>query len=180
MIQRVQSLWLVLAVCCIALCFMFPVAKYQVAMPATGQTAEARLDLVAHDNPDMFDQIQQMAPVVEYSQKTSGFYSWPLIVLAALTVAVMLLCIFLFGNRVRQMRIVAVAFLLNVAYVFLLFFWAVDAYGKEFARVMAGSGLEVTWFVGAYAPIVSLVFLILAHRGIKKDEAKVRAADRLR
>ena len=34
--------------------------------------------------------------------------------------------------------------------------------------------------VGSYAPIVSLLFLVLAHRGIKKDEAMVRAADRLR
>lgn len=180
MIQRVQSLWLALAVCCMALCFMFPVAKYHLSMPATGQTAEARLDLVPHDNPEMFDQIQQMAPVVEYSQKASGFQSWWLVVVAALTAVIMLVCIFLYGNRMRQMRLVAVAFLLNVAFVFLLFFWAVDAYGKEFVRVMAGSGLEVTWYVGAYAPIVSLVFLVLAHRGIKKDEAKVRAADRLR
>lgn len=180
MIQRMQSLWLALAVLCMALCFMFPVAKYHVAMPATGQTSEARLDLVAHDNPEMFEQIQQLAPVVEYSQKASGFQSGWLVAVAALTALVMVLCVFLYGNRVRQMRMVAVAFLLNVAYVFLLFFWAVDAYGKEFVRVMAGSGLEVTWYVGAYAPIVSLLFLVLAHRGIKKDEAKVRAADRLR
>jgi hypothetical protein len=97
-----------------------------------------------------------------------------------LAIVVTLVCIFMFSNRVRQMRVVAVAFMLNVAYVFMLFFWAVDAYGRVVTKVMAGSDLQVTWYVGAYAPIVSLVFLILAHRGIKKDEAKVRAADRLR
>ena len=78
------------------------------------------------------------------------------------------------------MRMVAVAFLLNVAYVFLLFFWAVDAYGKNVVQYFHCGELHVTWFVGAYAPIVSLVFLVLAHRAIKKDEMKVRAADRLR
>ena len=78
------------------------------------------------------------------------------------------------------MRVVAVAFLLNVVYVFLVFFWAVDAYAKVVAQAMSANDPQVTWYVGAYAPIVSIVFLVLAHRGIKRDEMKVRAADRLR
>ena len=180
MVQRIQSLWLALAACCMALCFMFPVAEYHLAMPATNQTAEARLDLVAKDNPEMFSQLQNMDPVIEYSQRTSGFHTWPLIVLAALTAVVALVCIFLYANRVRQMRIVAIGFLLNVVFVFLLFFWAVDTYGNEVQRVLQANTMSVTWYVGSYAPIASLVFFILAHRGIKKDEAKVRAADRLR
>ena len=50
MIQRIQSLWLVLAVCCMALCFMFPVAEYHMDMPTTHQTAEAQLDQIAKDH----------------------------------------------------------------------------------------------------------------------------------
>lgn len=180
MIQRIQSLWLALAVGCMALCFLFPVAEYHFMMPATNQHVEARLDMVAHHDDAMFEQIQNMAPVINYSQDASGFHTWPLVVVSLLVAVVAAVCIFLYRNRVRQMRLVALAFILNVVFVFLLFFWAVDAYGKELMRVMAGSDLEVSWFVGAYAPIVSLVFLILAHRGIKKDEEKVRAADRLR
>lgn len=180
MIQRMQSLWLVLALCCMAICFMFPVAKYQLELPATQQRVEAEFNLVAKDSPEMFDQILNMEPVLQYSQKASGFRTWLLVVMAALTAVVTLVCIFLFKNRVRQMRIVAVAFLLAVVYVFLLFFWAVDAYGNTVMKAMQGEGLRVTWYIGAYAPMVALVFLVLAHRGIKKDEAKVRAADRLR
>ena len=180
MIQRIQSFWLVLAMCCMVLCFLVPVAEYQVDVPSTGQKAEAELNLVAKDNPEMLNQIANLEPVVVYSQRASGFRTWPLIALAALVAAITLVCLFLYKNRVRQMRIVAVAFLFNVAYVFLLFFWAVDAYGKTLLQAMQGANLQVTWFVGAYAPIVSLLFLVLAHRGIKKDEAKVRAADRLR
>lgn len=180
MIQRIQSVWLALAVVCMALCFMFPVAQYHLSKADTGQTVEARLDMVGRDNPEMWNQIQNMEPVVNYSQKASGFHTWPLVALAMLTVVVAVAAIFLFGNRVRQMRIVAVAFLLNVVLVFLLFFWAVDAYGTEVQRAMQASDMQVEWHVGAYAPIVSLVFFILAHRGIKKDEARVRAADRLR
>lgn len=180
MIQRIQSFWLVLAACCLALCLMFPVAEYRLTMPATQQTVEAQLDLLAKDNPAMWSQIATGEPMIGFSQKSSGFKTWPLIALAMLTGAIALVSVFLYGNRVRQMRVVAVGFLLNVVYVFLLFFWAVDAYGKTVAQTMNADAPEVTWFVGAYAPIVSIVFFILAHRGIKKDEAKVRAADRLR
>lgn len=180
MIQRIQSFWLVLALCCMVLSFMVPVAEYQFEVPTTGQKVEAEFNLLAKDNPDMLNQIANLDPVVVYSQKASGFQTWPLIAVAALVAVVAVVCIFLYRNRVRQMRVVAVAFLLNVVFVFLLFFWAVDAYGKVLTRVMEGGDLHVTWFVGAYAPLVSLVFFILAHRGIKRDEAKVRAADRLR
>ena len=180
MIQRIQSVWLALAVLCMALCFMFPVAQYHLSKPDTQQHVEARLDLVAKDNPDMWNQLQNMEIEIDYSQKASGFHTWPLLALALLTMAVAVGAVLLFGNRVRQMRIVAVAFLLNVVYVFLVFFWAVDSYGNEVSRVMEATDMQVAWHVGAYAPIVSLVFFILAHRAIKRDEAKVRAADRLR
>lgn len=180
MIQRIQSFWLVLAACCMALCFMSPVAEYHLELPSTGQTVEARLDLVAKDNPDMMKQMVEISPVVEYSQRMSGFHTWPLVVLAIVVMAVAVAAIFMFKNRVLQMRVVAIGFLLNVVYVFLVFFWAVDAYGKTMAQAMGGNDPTVSWFVGAYAPIVAIVFFILAHRGIKKDEAKVRAADRLR
>ena len=180
MIQRIQSIWLVLAVCCMALCFMFPVAEYHMDMPTTHQTAEAQLNLIAKDNPEMMNQMLNLEPTVGYSQKASGFRTWPLLLVNLLTVAMALVCIFLYKNRVLQMRVVAVAFLLNVVYVFLLFFWAVDKYGAVVKQALEGNDLEVTWFVGAYAPLVSLVLLVLAHRAIKKDEAMVRAADRLR
>ena len=180
MIQRIQSFWLVLAACCMALCFMFPVSEYLLTLPSTGQTVEAEFNLLAKDNPEMLNQIANLDSVVVFSQKASDFRTWPLIVVAALVGLIALVCVFLYKNRVHQMRVVAVAFLFNVAYVFLLFFWAVDAYGKTVLKAMQGADLQVTWYVGAYAPIVSLVLLILAHRAIKRDEAKVRAADRLR
>ena len=180
MIQRIQSFWLVLAACCMALCFMVPTAEYHAAIETTGQTVEAALNLVAKDAPDMMQQMLNGSETIEYSQKVSGFKTWPLTTLAIITGAIALLCIFLYKNRVVQMRVAAVGFLLNVVYVFLLFFWAVDAYGKTVAAAMEATDLDVTWQAGAYAPIVAIVFFILAHRGIKKDEQKVRAADRLR
>lgn len=126
------------------------------------------------------EQLLTMGATIDYSQKMSGFKTWPLVTLAILIGAIALVSIFLFKNRVRQMRVVMVGFLFNVVYVFLLFFWAVDAYGKTMVQAMNADNLNVTWLAGAYAPIVAIVFFVLAHRGIKKDEMKVRAADRLR
>ena len=163
-----------------ALCFMFPVAEYYLEMPTTHQTAEARLDLIAKDNPEMMTQMLNMEPTVGYSQKASGFQTWPLVAVNLAVALLALVSIFLYKNRVLQMRMVAVAFLLNVVYVFLLFFWAVDKYGAVVRQALEGDDLQVKWFVAAYAPLASIVLLILAHRAIKKDEATVRAADRLR
>ena len=179
MIQRIQTLWLALAALCMALCFAFPVAHYTIDQP-TGQQIAARLDLVGRDNPAMMTQLNNMEPVVDYSQRMSGMSTWPLVVLAILCAAVAVACIFLFRNRTAQVRIVSMCFLFNVVYAFLLFFWAVDSYADLVASGFGGAKAAVTWALGAYLPLASLIFLFLAQRAIKKDEALVRAADRLR
>ena len=74
----------------------------------------------------------------------------------------------------------SIAFIINVVYVFLVFFWAVDSYAGTFQQAMGVETPQIAWQAGAYLPLASLVFFVLAQRGIKKDEAKVRAADRLR
>ena len=78
MIQRIQSLWLLLAACCMALCLMVPVAKYHFDnMPAEGQRVEARLDLFAQGDATMLPQMDQ--PVSQYSQRLTGMETWPLV-----------------------------------------------------------------------------------------------------
>ena len=172
---------MVLAACCMALCFMTPVASYHAEVDSMQQQVESELNLLPKgDVTNIQEQMLTLGATIEYSQKISGFKTWPLVTLAILVGAMAVVCIFLYKNRVLQMRVVAVAFLLNVIYVFLLFFWAVDAYGKTMMQAMNVDNLQVTWLAAAYAPIVAIVFFILAHRGIKKDEMKVRAADRIR
>lgn len=179
MIQRIQTLWLLLAACCLGLCLLVPTAKYHFDnQPTEGQCVEARLDLVAHDGPDMASQM--MEPVVFYNQRMTGMETWPLVTLVIVCGVMALGAIFLFKNRRLQVRVTAVAFLLNVVYAFLLFFWGVDRYAYLLSQGMGGVAPQITWYVGAYAPLASLVFFFLAQRAIKKDEARVRAADRLR
>lgn len=179
MIQRIQTLWLLLVVGCMVLCLFAPVAKYSFEnKPAQGQRVEAQLDLFAHDGVDMNSQMGE--PVATYSQRFTGMETWPLVVLVLVCGAIALGSIFLFRRRTLQVRLVAVGFLFNVVYAFVLFFWAVDHYADLLSAGMGGAQPQVTWFVGAFAPLASLVFFFLAQRAIKKDEALVRAADRLR
>ena len=180
MLQRIQTLWLVLAACCMAMCFLTPVAKYHMEIASMEQTVVSELNLITKDAPDINQLMIVKGATIEYGQQLTGFATWPLIVLACVVIGVAVVSILLFKNRVAQMRIVAIGFLLNVVYVFLVFFWAVDAYADAIPPAMHDAAPQVTWMAGAYLPIASLVFFVLAHRGIKKDEAKVRAADRLR
>lgn len=179
MIQRIQSLWLLLAACCMGLCLLLPVAKFQfVDRPTEGQRVEAQLDLVARDGADMMTQMDQ--PVVHYGQRFTGMETWPLVVLSLVCMALSLATLFLYKRRTLQVRMVGFGFLLNVVYAFLVFFWAVDHYADLLSAGMGGDKPEVSWAVGAFTPLASLVFLFLAQRAIRKDEALVKAADRLR
>lgn len=179
MIQRIQSLWLLLAACCMALCLMVPVAKYHFDnMPAEGQRVEARLDLFAQGDATMLPQMDQ--PVSQYSQRLTGMETWPLVTIVLVCMVIALAALLLFKRRTLQMRLSAFGFILSVVYAFLLFFWAVDHYADLLSAGMGGVKPEVTWSLGAFAPLASMVFFFLAQRAIRKDEAMVRAADRLR
>ena len=113
------------------------------------------------------------------SQK--GFIKvWPLTVLSILTATIAMVTVFLYKNRVLQMRVLAVGFLLGVVEIFLIFFWAVDSYVDKVTVPMACEDIDLSYGIGTWSLIVAVVLMFLAQRAIKKDEEKVRAADRLR
>ena len=193
MIQRIQSLWLALAVICIGLCFLFPVAKYQIAADklSKNQRVESQLDLVAKVQKDAPNDKQQMEagePVMVIEQGETKMTTWPLVTLVIVSGVIGLLGIFLFKNRRLQMRLTTLGFMTTLAYIFLLFFWAVDKYADALSNAAMFRSInfidhakpEVIWGVGAFIPMAALVFFFLAQRAIRKDEALVRAADRLR
>ena len=180
MIQRIQSIYLLLAFLAMAACFMFPTATFT-AVGAHGEEVSGELNLIpkADREAQYYAQIEAGQPEVAMGQR--GYVkTWPLVVLTLLTAAVTLVSIFLFGNRVRQMRIVAVGFLLGVVDVFLIFIWAIDTYVTNASAPLQCEDPQVAYGVGTWCPIVAIVLMFLAQRAIKKDEVKVRAADRLR
>ncbi|MBR1793486.1 MAG: DUF4293 domain-containing protein [Bacteroidales bacterium] len=179
MIQRIQTLYLLLAACAFALCFMFPIATYIAPVSSTQQTIVSELNLFPKDVISSGDQFTEINATIAVPQK--GFINtWILIVLIIVCIGISTACIFLYHNRVLQMRLAAIGFLLAAIYVFLIFIWAVEAYGKAYTAPFGSEAPAVTWSVGTWAPVAGGLLLFLAQRAIRKDEEKVRAADRLR
>ncbi len=180
MIQRIQSIYLLLAFLALAACFMFPTATFT-AVGSDGIEVNGELNLI----PKESQETQTLAQIASGQPVTMGqrgyVKTWPLVVFTLLAAVIALVSIFLYGNRVRQMRIVAVGFLLGVVEVFLIFIWAIDAYvNSATAPPLQCTDVDVTYGVGTWCPIAAVVLMFLAQRAIKKDEAKVKAADRLR
>jgi len=178
MLQRIQTVYLFFAVFAFCLAFFFPIARYAAPIEATHQTVLSELNLipktVASDGLDMTTEVYT-APTEKGFIKT-----WPLVALIVLCMAIAAVSIALFSNRVLQMRIVACGFMLGVVYIFLVFIWAVDAYGKAYSAAYGAGNPAVTWSIGTWAPVAGTLLMFLAQRAIRSDEMKVRSADRLR
>ena len=118
-----------------ALCFMFPVAKYK----TPDNQVYAQYSLIKKQALDQKVEQSEATVIVDDFDQIGGNMSWmgytkalvwPLLALVVAVIAIAVVSIFLYGNRMRQMRVVAVGFLLNVIYIFLVFIWAADAFLK--------------------------------------------------
>lgn len=188
MLQRIQSFYLVLAVVGIIMLFKFPIATYTFVNPMGNGDIVSELSLIGAESQYSNDSKDVMY-LTHIGQDLAQFNGrWVLAINAALIGIIALVCIFLFKNRILQMRVVACAALLNVVYLFLLFLWAINGMNGDggYLGVLKELGYGTTaievnmWTPGTIIPIVTLILLYLAQRAIKKDEIKVRAADRLR
>lgn len=97
---------------------------------------------------------------------------WALFALMLLTTTLSFICIFLFKNRILQMRLCTFGILLQVGWYLV--------YGV-FAFLLTNT-FEATFRVhwAASLPFAAIVLLTLAWRSILKDEKLVRSLDRLR
>ena len=78
----------------------------------------------------------------------------------------------MYKNRNLQIRATNLALLINCGLIGLLFFSA-DSMSTTFQS-------KVHYLYGSYLPVIIAIFLFLAIRFIKRDDALVRSADRLR
>jgi len=151
MIQRIQSLYLLVSAILGVVCLSMPLGYFT--------TAEG--ERVA----DFFNLWTRSIETGAHA-----FSPWALFALLVLTTTLTFLDIFLFTRRALQMRILVICMLLLVGY-----------YGfMTFFIFMANKGLSYTPSVTAAFPFVCIVLDYLAFRGILKDELLVRSLDRLR
>lgn len=149
MIQRIQTIYLFLAAVCAALVLFFSPMMFTTPEDAPVQAMYefgfAHLDTMS---------------------------TWGLSVDILLIVALSLVNIFLYKNRILQARlnIFTVFFCLGYYGLFAMYAWfAVQRMGVEW---------YINWSAGM--PLVSLVLTMMATRRILADEALVRSADRIR
>ncbi len=165
MIQRIQSLYLFIAICCIAALFFVPFARYihEGELTDTGSVPTQQFELrlmgkyLAEGSGD---------PIV-YQQ----YITEPL--LALLLASLLAFIIFQFRNRLLQ--ITAGRFALVISCAFLVLIYA--TVGKE---INSPNSINRDYGWGIYLPIFVIGLLFLAIKAIRKDEDLVRSADRIR
>lgn len=156
MIQRIQSLFLFLTLSACVLMFFFPVAEFL-------------SDL--HYYKLYILEFQNMVPTTE--QIFSNYFTFPLIGFAAIIGLISFVAIFMYKKRRVQLLLIKICILLNIILIVGVFFGYPEVISKQI-------NTEASFGISSYFSLISLVFLILANRGIKRDEKLIRSADRLR
>lgn len=159
MIQRIQTLYLFLVVVCMSLLAFF--APIQFLTPETADVQQQyEIGFLHLLNTTDAAHIMPIASV------------WALAVLEVAIAVFALVTIFLFKKRLLQARLCIINIFLMIGY------YAVLAVYVFFACKQLG----VDWFINVWAalPIVGIILTFMAMRAIAKDEALVRAADRIR
>ena len=156
MIQRKQSLFLLLAVIASALTFFFPLAEF------IGEKGSFVM---------FIHQVQDLVP--DSANHYTLNFLLPLLSANSFVIIFSLIAVFLYKNRKVQMQIIKLNILLEVVLIGLFFFYYVDVLEKA-------SGAIASYKAGVFMPMASLILLVLAYRGVVQDERLVRSADRLR
>lgn len=156
MIQRKQTLFLLVAFICYALCLFFPIAT--IASKAMGgDSLLYNLGVVNGDQGIMFSAT-----------------CLPLFILLAVSALLALVTIFLFKNRKQQLNLCSIIALFNVL-------WYID-YALMLFGIVSLPEVEGNMNIrfAACLPLVSLILVLMARKGVNDDEKLVRAADRIR
>jgi len=99
--------------------------------------------------------------------------TFPMLIIAIASIIFTGTAILLYKKRRSQLILINISFLLNVILVALVYLYYIG-YIENLSKVVP------SYQFGIFLPIISLVLLVLANRSIRKDEALVKSADRLR
>ena len=147
-IQRIQSLYLLIAVILMAVFAFFPALTFELGGREFVYGAlEAGKVGVTHIDPLM-------------------------LMLIVLICLLAFIDIFLYKNLQRQMTVCFVDIIIGLAMLVAICIDAFVVSGKE--------GLTLTWQWYLALPILSIIFLMLAHKAMSRDKKMLRDADRLR
>lgn len=153
--QRIQTLYLSLAIVINLAAYLVNVAQFQ-------------LEEQLHDFT-LYGLIDVNTSEVLYSTVS-------LSVLNMVSILVSLVVIFMFKKRQLQIKLSQLNLFIQVIYVAAIFF-IIDSAASTFNL---DTEIHLDYGIGIFLAILPLIFIYLAIRSIKKDEALIRAADRIR
>lgn len=151
MLQRIQTIYLLLAIIADALMFILPYARITVT-----------------------ESIEFSTSGLIFEEKNLS--TIPFALVSGVLVAFTLIALLLYKNRVLQLRLGRLNYILHLFTIVAIFF-SVD---QMLTKIPNGEVALVEYGIGFYLPVAALAFLFLANRSIKKDEELVRSLDRLR
>lgn len=152
MVQRIQSIWLLLASLTICCLLFIPMV--------TTTVGNVEYHLIASG---LYQKIGSATTQVE---------SYLPLFISTIAVALMsFINIFNFKKRTVQKRITIATVVLIIG----LSFWC-----SQYAQKIPGGLETANYNVGMFLPVIAILFSILAIRGINNDEKLLKSADRLR
>ena len=129
----------------------------------------------------VFSPVQFLHPEATEYVSIHAMDKWPMAVMTMAVPVLALVTIFLFKHRMVQTRLNIMNVVLCLGYYALLaLYTAYVVKGYEMIGDVSMAGAD--WYLNVWAgiPLINVVLLMMATRSILKDEALVRAADRLR
>ena len=155
MIQRIQSIWLFFATACIFSLFLFP---YLQVLNPDGSSKSLKVTGI-YEN--IAGQVVQTEPFLGLTIATVILGLIPFII------------IFLYKDRKKQVMLSYIAIVLIIGFSF----WLIQTAKSWLGDITLQAE---NYGIGIMLPSISILFIILAIRGIKKDDRLIKSADRLR
>ncbi len=152
MLQRIQSLYLLLLTVSCVVFYFIPIATYSTDFGIL------TFDIFGGD-------------IAKIDIPNTIFLILINSLIAILTIAI----IFLYKKRKLQIKLLMIDMLLALALVAVLYI-IVSAKIENLPEILS----ETQYQIGAFLPLLNIIFIILTNRSIRKDEVLVRSADRLR
>lgn len=162
MIQRKQTIFMFLTAILSGLLFFMPLASF------SDGDAVMSFTIFGIENP-----IETIS--------LSDTYTWPLVVLAVLMTVLPLYTAFRYKKRELQVKLCRLEMLLNMVFIGVVFLYY-EADIQSIISAVEGDTYQMDWayFIGMALPLVNLVLMVFAIRGVKKDIELLKSIDRLR
>lgn len=157
MIQRIQTIFLLLVIIFITLSISLPIAFYSNFI----QGQQFNYSVIGYLHPT--------------GSLTAGFSSIPLLLCGVISILLALTAIFTYKKRRFQFNVSGINILVILFYIGIIIYY--------FSDVITGTvtnDVKVSLKVPIVFPIIALIFNILAMLSIKKDDNLIKSLDRLR